>query len=266
MNLDFKQLLKDQLSNYEKTLFMILLVINLAMFGVRFISLTVLGDSSNLLMQFASSVLSIIVSLLNGLAWFYFLDAVRAKQVSFKSIKVQPNQILYLVLCAFLMEFLIIFLTFGSAFVTLLIPFVGAYLLLLITPFISIFALAMNGFIAFQIYDGEFKIVELFKNAFKLIKDNVAICLNAIIPYYLFTILFSLVASQIYVFLFTEINSFFSALAAFGAGEIGVTSLIIPFVLELASILVMVYLLVRVYLKLANIYNLTYINLANLKR
>ncbi|MGL5978840.1 MAG: hypothetical protein ACRCZJ_07600 [Erysipelotrichaceae bacterium] len=249
-----KETVKAQLAGKQYTLLAILLGINAFNILVRFMSVAFMGTTS-VTAQFASSALSFVIAFLNGAIWFVFLQVAKNKSYAVKDLNITFPKVLYLILCSFIVEFLVLGITYGLVLLMTMIPF-ASILVLFITPFISILVIPLNGMIAFQIAEGSVKVFQTVRNALSWVKMSVRPCISAVLPYFVWIMVFAMLQQSIYynIFLDSSVTSIYNVFDLLLQGSTGWTNFGICFGLEILSLLGSCYFLVRTYTTIANLY------------
>lgn len=252
-----KEQVRNQLKGKQALFFGLLITINFIMIGFRVFSYS-LSDSTSFTVALATNVISLAIALINGLAWIIFIRTVRNQSIKLKDLDITFNKALYLMLTAFIMDFLVVGASFLVLMLTAFIPGIGAFIYLFISAMISILVIPINGYLAFQVNDGEYKVFTLFKRAFSLLKSNVNDAIRCVLPYYIFVLLISFISSSVYLSIFTsaDITNIYHVIAAFTNNTVALPQLSIAIALELISIVGGAYFLMRVYLGLGNLYEM----------
>lgn len=252
-----KNQVKEQLKGKQLFFFGLLISINVIMIGFRVFTFTMEGSTS-VLYSLSSNIISLLIALINGVAWIYFIRVARNQSVKFKELDITFTKALYLMLTAFMMDFLVLLISFITLFVCSMIPGIGSFIYLFITAMISIIVIPINGYLAFQINDGEYKVMPLFKTALSYIRSNMNDAIRVVLPYYIFSLSISFVSSMIYMNLFasTDFTNIYLVVEGYLNQSVAMPQLLIALALEVITIVGGAYFLMRVYLGLANLYDM----------
>lgn len=248
-----KNAVKRQLAEKRFLLLGLLLAVNVLALAAQVGAITLLGSTS-FVAQLGANFFSFLIMFLNGAIWFVFLQTARGQSTAFKELGIGFREVLLLILGAFTVQLIVMALTYVLLLVSNLIPFLGIFVLYLL-PLVSIMVIPLNGFIAFQIKDGNPRVFAIVRGALGLLKQYIFPCLQAVLPYFVWVMLFSLVQQLVFAnVLQVEATSFLGLYQSGLANGFDMSALLVAGTMELLNVAMMAFLMVKTYLTIANLY------------
>ncbi|MGL5541663.1 MAG: hypothetical protein ACRDBX_08545 [Erysipelotrichaceae bacterium] len=248
-----KNAVRSQLAEKRFLLLGLLLAVNLLAVVAQVGAITLLGSTS-FFAQLGANFFSFLIMFVNGAIWFVFLQAARGQSTRFQDLGIGFREVLLLILGSFTVQLVVMAVTYVLLLLTNLIPFLGIFVIYLL-PLVSILVIPVNGFIAFQIKDGNPRVFAIVRGALGLLKKYFFPCLQAVLPYFVWVMLFSLAQQLVFAnVLQVEATSFLALYQSGLQTGFDMSTLLVSAAMELGNVAMMAFLMVKAYLTIANIY------------